>query len=75
MLSAEANNPDDGYIAKAIKATFLNKIRDSVKQSIEENKTDKVALAKNCKDFKAQLEKYKANENANKNSKRFGAAN
>lgn len=66
MLSAEANNPDDGYIAKAIKATFLNKIRDSVKKSIEENKTDKVALAKNCMDFKAQLEKYKADENANK---------
>ena len=66
MLSAEANDPDDGYIAKAIKATFLNKIRDSVKKSIEENKTDKVELAKNCKDFKAQLEKYKADENANK---------
>ena len=66
MLSAEANNPDDGYIAKAIKATFLNKIRDSVKKSIEENKTDKVELAKNCRDFKAQLEKYKADENANK---------
>ncbi len=66
MLSAEANNPDDGYIAKAIKATFLNKIRENVKASIEENKTDKVALAKNCRDFKAQLEKYKADENANK---------
>ncbi len=66
MLSAEANDPDDGYIAKAIKAVFLNKIRDSVKKSIEENKTDKVELAKNCKDFKAQLEKYKADEKANK---------
>ena len=66
MLSAEANDPDDGYIAKAIKAVFLNKIRENVKKSIEENKTDKVALAKNCKDFKAQLEKYKADENANK---------
>ena len=66
MLSAEANDPDDGYISKAIKATFLNKIRENVKKSIEENKTDKVALAKNCRDFKAQLEKYKAQENANK---------
>lgn len=66
MLSAEANNPDDGYIAKAIKATFLNKVRENVKKSIEENKADKVALAKNCKDFRAQLEKYKADENANK---------
>lgn len=67
MLSAEANNPDDGYIAKAIKATFLNKIRENVKKSIEENKTDKVELAKNCRDFKAQLEKYKADQKANKN--------
>ncbi len=66
MLSAEANNPDDGYIAKAIKGTFLNKIRENVKKSIEENKTDKVALAKDCRDFRAQLQKFKAEENANK---------
>jgi hypothetical protein len=66
MLAAEANNPDDGWVTKAIKATFLNQIREKVKKSIEENKSDKVELAKQCRDFKTQLEKYKAEENANK---------
>lgn len=45
----------------------MNKIRENLKKSIEENKTDKVELAKDCKDFKAQLEKYKAEEEHKKN--------
>ncbi len=62
MLTAEANNPDDNFITKAIKATALNKIKQSIKESVEENKNDKVKLAKNCRDFKTQLDKYKAEE-------------
>ena len=58
----EANSPDDNYITKAIKATILNKIKDSFKKAIEENKTDKVELAKQCREFKKELEKYKAEE-------------
>ncbi len=65
MLAAESNNPDDNFVSKAIKATFLNKIKESIKKSVEENKTDKAEMAKNCREFKSQLEKYKAEEKAN----------
>ncbi len=60
MLTAEANNPDDNFVIKAGKAVFFNKIRDGIKKSIEEHKGDKAELAKNCKAFKGQLNKYKA---------------
>lgn len=66
MLAAEANNPDDGFVTKAVKATFLNKIRDAIKRSVEENKNDKAELAKNCLEFKTQLQKYKAEQEAKK---------
>jgi hypothetical protein len=66
MLTAEANNPDDGFVTKAVKATFLNKIKEGLKRSIEENKGDKVELAKNCREFRTQLEKYKAEPKTNK---------
>ena len=65
MLAAEADNPDDGYVAKAVKGTFLNKIKESIRTSIEQNKNDKAGLAKNCREFKAQLIKYKSDANAN----------
>ena len=60
MLAAEANNPDDNFVTKAAKATFLNRIKESIKKSVEEHKGDKAELAKNCKSFKFQLERYKA---------------
>ena len=68
MLAAEANNPDDNFVTKAIKATFLNKIKESIKKSIEENKNKNgtADLAKTCTDFKKQLEKYKAEEQEKK---------
>ncbi|MEO6655570.1 MAG: hypothetical protein ABIO36_05765 [Pyrinomonadaceae bacterium] len=69
MLAAEANNPDDNFVTKAIKATFLNKIKGSLKKSIDENKNKNgtADLAKTCTDFKRQLEKYKAEEEKKKN--------
>lgn len=66
MLAAEANNPDDNFVTKAVKATFLNRIRDSIRESVEKNKNDKAELAKNCREFKTQLLKYKAEQSANK---------
>lgn len=58
----ESDSPDDNYVTKAIKATVLNKIKESFKKAIEENKTDKVEMAKQCREFKTELEKYKAEE-------------
>ena len=62
ILTAELNNPDDNFVTKAGKGYVLNKIKDSIKQSIEDNKGDKAKLAKDCGEFKNQLVKYKAEE-------------
>ena len=64
MLAAEADNPDDNFVAKAAKAVVINKIRESVRESVEKNKNDKETLAKNCREFKMQLDKFKAKEKA-----------
>jgi hypothetical protein len=66
MIAAEANNPDDGYIVKATKGLFLNKIKESIKKSVEENKNKNgtADLAKTCGDFKKELDKYKAEQDA-----------
>lgn len=66
MLAAEANNPDDNFVTKAVKGTFLNKIKESIKKSVDEKKGDTKELAKSCREFKSQLEKYKAEEEQKK---------
>ena len=66
MLTAELNNPEDNFVTKAGKGFVLNKIKDAIKQSVEENKGDKTKLAKECADFKKQLVKYKADEEKRK---------
>ena len=68
LVEAEMNNPDDNFVTKAVKATVLNRIKDGIRESVEKNKQDTVELAKTCKEFKAQFEKYKAEEQS-KNGK------
>ncbi len=63
-ISGSSKNQSDDYVSKATREFFLNRIRESVKKSIEENKSDKVAMAKNCRDYKKQLDKFKAEEDS-----------
>jgi len=62
LIEAEANNPDDDFVTKAVKATVLNRIKDGIRESVEKNKQDTVEMAKTCKEFRVQLDKYKAEE-------------
>ena len=62
MLATYANNPDDNFVVKAGKAMIVNKIRDAIKTSVAENKTDTVELAKDCRQIKTELEKSMAAE-------------
>ena len=64
MLKDYANNPDDNFVVKAGKQMIVNKIREAIKQSVEQNKSDKVELAKNCKEFKTELDKAMADQKA-----------
>ena len=55
ILAEQANDPDDNFVVKAGKKTALNMFRDQLKQSLEENKTDKTEVTKFCKEFRDNL--------------------
>lgn len=59
LIAAEANRKEDNEPSNLSKTAFLNKIKESIKKSVGDNKGDKAETAKNCKAFKAQIERYK----------------
>lgn len=65
ILSAEANDPDDNFVTKAVKKTALNTFRDHVKKSLEESNTNKKEVAKFCREFRDNLEDSKNEEDTN----------
>ncbi len=65
-LTDQTKTNDDNFISKGVKEYFFNKIRQSLKESIEKNQNDKVKMAKECKDIKQQIDAQKAKENSNK---------
>lgn len=62
LLTAEANNPDDNFVVKAAKGVVVNKIKETIRKSLEENKSDRAQMAKDCTQAKAEFEKYKAEQ-------------
>lgn len=66
FFEQQSKSNDDNYMTKATRQMVMNKIRESIKKSIEENKNDKAQMAKDCKEYKSQLEKFKAEEESNK---------
>lgn len=68
-FAAQAKSPDDDFVTRAAREYALNKIRESLQRTIEEHKGDKAAMAKECRQFKKELDKFKAEEN-NSNTER-----
>jgi len=66
FFAKQSESPDDDYFTKAARQYALNKIRESFKQTIEENKGDTVKTAKECREFKTELDKFKAEEDSKK---------
>ena len=64
FFADQAKSADDDFVTKATREYFVNKIRESFRQSIEENKNDKEKMAKECKKYKDQLDKFKAEEDS-----------
>ena len=62
FFADQSKSTDEGFVTKAAREYALNKIRESFKQSIEEHKGDKAAMAKECRQFKTQLDRFKAEE-------------
>jgi hypothetical protein len=69
-LADIAQTSDDNYVSKATRQYVLSKIRENIKRSIEENKNDKTAMAKDCKEYGGQLDKFKAQEETNKQAQK-----
>ena len=49
---------NENFATKAARQYFLNRIREQVKTSIEQNKNDKVQMAKDCKDYRRQIDAF-----------------
>jgi hypothetical protein len=62
FFADQSKSKDDDFITKTARQYALNKVRESFKQSIEENKGDTAKMAKACKEFKGQLDKFKAED-------------
>lgn len=65
ILTAQAEDPDDNFVTKAIKKTALNTFRDQLKQSLEDNKTNKKEVAKFCREFRDNMADSLKEGNAN----------
>jgi hypothetical protein len=65
-----AQAPDDNYVSKGTRQYVLSKIRENIKRSIEENKNDKTQMAKDCKEYRGQLDKFKSQEETNKQTQK-----
>lgn len=71
FFADQTRTKDDNYIVKATREFYFNKIRENIKKDLEDNKNDpdkKQEMAKNCREYKKQLDKYKAEEDAKNDS-------
>ena len=66
ILAVQANNPDDNFVTKALKATALTRFREQVRKSLENNKSNRTDIAKFCRDFKSNLDKSASEQPANR---------
>jgi len=62
FLADQSKTQDDNYVTRAAKEFFFNKIRQSIKESVERNKNNPKELAKDCGDFKKQLDAQLASQ-------------
>ncbi len=57
LIDDQMNTKDDNWATKAMKGYVFDKIKESIRESVEKNKGDKTQLAKDCKDAKKNVEK------------------
>lgn len=72
FFAEQTKSEDENYVVKATREFYFNKIRESIKKDVEKNKDNpnkKEEMAKNCRDYKKQLDKYKAEEDSKKSEK------
>jgi hypothetical protein len=55
-LITKGENED--YVTRTARQYFLNRIREQIKASIDKNKNDKAQMAKDCKDYRRQIDAF-----------------
>lgn len=66
FFNDQSKSADDDFVTKAAREYAFNTIRESFRESLKENKGDPAAMAKECRRFKIQLDKYKTEEDMKK---------
>ena len=66
ILNEQINNPEDNFVTKALKRTMLNRFRDQLKKSLEQNPNNKQAVGEFCVEFKKNIVDSLNETNANK---------
>ena len=59
-------------LSGATREYYFNKIRENIRKDLEKNENNpnkKEEMAKNCRDYKKQLDKFKAEEDKKKDEK------
>src|SRR3954464_2087251 len=57
LISDYSKKPDDSVVTKTIKDYALGQVKKSLRESIEQNKNDKVKMAAQCTEFRKSFEK------------------
>lgn len=65
-LAEQSKKDDEDFMTRGARELILNRIRESVRKNVEENKTDKAAMARNCSEYRKQLDNFKSEDNTNK---------
>lgn len=66
FFAKQYENPEDDFVTKATKQYALNTIRENFRSSLEQYKNDKTKMAKECRNFKEQLDKFSSETPAEK---------
>ena len=65
----QTKSADDDFFTNAAREYALNQVRESFKKSMEEHRGDKAAMAKDCREIKTQLDKFRTETNTNSEKK------
>jgi len=63
-LITKGENED--YVTRAARQYFLNRVREQIKASIDENKNDKTQMAKDCKEYRRQIDAFISEQPGNR---------
>lgn len=56
FIAEQSQSADDNWVTKGMRDYIVGQIKKSLRESIEQNKNDKVKMAEQCKDLRTKFE-------------------